>query len=94
MRDVVSMYIRQPLEPGEAEAPAPVLVALAEALRGAAGRGELRADLDPERAAGLVLTSVFGLYARPRTGARQLPVELDDLLRVLERGLGPGRERP
>jgi AcrR family transcriptional regulator len=89
MRDVVSMYIRQPVEPDPAATPAPVMLRLAEALGGAARRGALRKDLAPERAAALVLTSVFGFYARPPTGAREHPVELDELMRVLERGLAP-----
>lgn len=87
MRAVVSMYIRQPIDPAAQETPAPVVETLARAFGGAAGRGELRPDLDPVRAAALVLTSVFGLYARPGGSEARLPVDLDDLMRVLERGL-------
>lgn len=87
MRDMMSMYVRQPIAPEADETPAPVLDALAGALEGPARRGELRQDLGPVRAATLVLTSVFGLYARPRGGARQQPEDLEDLVRVLERGL-------
>lgn len=94
MRDMVSMYVRQPLDPADAAAsPGPVVGGLARALEGAAQRGGLRRDLDPARAATLVLTSVFGLYAaRPTSGESPESVELDDLVRVLERGLGPGSE--
>jgi len=95
MRDVVSMYIRQPLEPDGQETPVPVVESLARAFAGPAGRGELHPELDPMRAAGLVLTSVFGLYARPRRGEAHLPVDLDDLMRLLERGMAapPGEAK-
>lgn len=87
MRDVVSMYVRPPIDPAANAAPVPVVERLTRALAGPAARGELRPDLDPERAATLVLTGVFGLFARPPAPPRASGPDLEDLMRVLERGL-------
>ena len=86
MRDMVALYVRQPLDDAFAEQPTPVIDALAKLLVNVARRGELREGVDPERAALLILTSAFGHFAgvRPETDTE---TELRELMDVLSRGL-------
>ncbi len=61
-RDMIAIYSRRPGDLSVEEQPFPIVDALVGHFGDAAVRGELRAGLEPEAAARVCLTSVFGLF--------------------------------
>ncbi len=98
-RDVLALYMRASLDEEEDAAvndsskPQPVLEELSHHVAEAVARGELRNDVEPERLAATVLTSIFGLIvARNGTASDHRP-ELELLIELLLNGMGrqPGK---
>jgi TetR/AcrR family transcriptional repressor of uid operon len=90
MRDVLAMYVRAPAEPEIEDRSGGLLGELTEHVTAAAGRGELRQDVEPERLAATVLTSLFGLMVARREPGSDLRGELELLMDLLLEGMGPG----
>jgi TetR/AcrR family transcriptional repressor of uid operon len=95
-RDVLALYMRAAGNDADDEAdadepgkPQPVLDELSHHFGEAIARGELRDDVEPERLAATVLTSIFGLVvARNGTASEQRP-ELELLIELLLHGMAP-----
>lgn len=90
LRDVLSMYVRAPLDPEPAEQLPGVLEELTEQLAEAMDRGELRRDLAPDRLAATVLASVFGVIVTRSGPDADRHVELELLIDLLLQGMGRG----
>jgi TetR/AcrR family transcriptional repressor of uid operon len=91
MRDLLAMYVRSPAEPDVEEGSSDLVDVLTEHIGAAAGRGELRGDVEPERLAATVLTSLFGSMLARREPGTDLREELELLMDVLLEGMGPDR---
>lgn len=89
MRDVLAHYVRR--DPGEpdSEGALGLLDELAHHIRSAADRGEVRRDIEPERLAAMVLTSIFGLIVTHRASDPDRRVGLELLIDLLLDGMGP-----
>ncbi len=88
LRDVLSMYVRAPIDEDSSDQPLGVLEELTDHLAAAMERGELRRDLAPDRLAVTVLASIFGVmitHQRPDTDRH---AELVLLIDLLLRGMG------
>jgi AcrR family transcriptional regulator len=85
LSDLMVMYVRAPVFENVPDAP--LQRELAESLRDAVARGEVRADLEPETLAGMMLNSIFGLVASPRTAAGDRVAELALFRDVFLRGI-------
>jgi len=88
LRDVLSMYVRTPLD--EEEAPGTLLETLARLFTRASERGELRRDVEPERLAATVLTSIFGAMVARRLHDEERRPELELLVQLLLEGMQAG----
>ncbi len=87
--DLLSILLRAPSEENEDPSPQPVLEELTHHVREAIHRGELRKNIEPERLASTVLTSVFGvIVARRGAGPDDRP-ELELLVDLLLNGMAP-----
>jgi len=91
VRDLLAMYVRAPAEPEEMDDGYGLLDELTRHISASAARGELRQDVEPERLAATVLTSVFGLVLARREPGSDLRAELELLMDLLLEGMGPGR---
>lgn len=89
LRDVLSMYVRAPLDGELDDRPVAVLEELTHHLMRATARGELRRDVEPERLAATVLTSVFGVLIARRADEDDLRPVLEVLAKVLLEGMRP-----
>jgi len=89
MRDVLAHYVRR--DPGEpdSEGALGLLDELAYHIACAAERGEIRRDVEPERLAAMVLTSIFGLIVTHRASDPERRVGLELLIDLLLDGMGP-----
>lgn len=89
MRDVLAHYVRR--DPGEpdSEGARGLLEELAHHIQAAADRGEIRRDVEPERLAAMVLTSLFGLIVTHRASDPARRVDLELMLDLLLDGMGP-----
>lgn len=93
-RDVLALYMREAHaknadELGDPEQSNPVLNELTHHISEAIARGQVRDDVEPERLAAAVLTSIFGLVvARKGTASDNRP-ELELLIELLLHGMGP-----
>jgi len=76
IRDVFSIFARRPPDLPIDEQPFPTVAALARHFSKAAARGELRAGLEPEAAARVCLTSLFGVLIGPPTTPAQRRADL------------------
>jgi TetR/AcrR family transcriptional repressor of uid operon len=89
MREIMAMFVRaraEETEPTERELG--ILEELTHHVSEAAARGELRHDVEPDRMAAIVLTSVFGLNLARRTLDGPGHAEFDLLLDLLLEGMG------
>ena len=93
IRDVIALHIREDQREDEPNEPRPTALAMRAAVQGRLERarqdGEVRADLDPETTAGLILSSIFGVMAAPRDERAGRRPELAMLVDLLLRGTGP-----
>jgi hypothetical protein len=93
LRDLLSVMMRSPRdeEAASVEEAQPILRELTHHIFEALQRGELRRDIEPERLAGTILTSVFGvIVARQGAGAEERP-DLELMIDLLLHGMGPER---
>ncbi len=90
LRDILSMYVRSPLNADEDDEPAALREELTHQLSEAADRGELRRDVEPERLAATVLTSIFGVMVARRAHEEDRRPVLELLAKVLLEGMRPG----
>jgi AcrR family transcriptional regulator len=87
MRDMLAMYVRQPVSPASAELAVPIIEELQHHLAGAAARGEIRAELGVEQLASLFLTSVFGLLITQPAAPEERRSVLHSLIDVFLHGV-------
>jgi len=85
-RDAIAMYVREPLVPNAADDRFPLLGEMVRHCEAAAAAGTLRADLPPERAALMFLTSMFGFLATALEDAERRAA-LDALVDVFLKGV-------
>jgi AcrR family transcriptional regulator len=88
VNDVLAMYVRAGDEAEPADRDRGVLDELSHHVALAVERGELRRDVEPERMAALVLTSVFGLNVSRRSRDGSARADLDLLVELLLDGMG------
>lgn len=87
LRDVLAMYVWQPPEQEPSDSERGLLDELSHHFGAARERGELRRELDPERVAAAVLTSIFGFLAARRNPELDWRSELELLMRLLLDGM-------
>lgn len=87
VRDLLATYVRPPLDDEAAEDTALVFDELTLHLARAMERGEIRTDIEPDRLASTVLTSLFGNMVARRTGEVDRRAELSLLVDLLLRGM-------
>jgi AcrR family transcriptional regulator len=90
MREVLAMHVRAQQEPTENEKG--VLEELSHHMAAAMERGEVRFDIGPDQLASMVLTSVFGVIVARREEGFDRREELELLMDLLLRGMGPSRD--
>jgi hypothetical protein len=89
MREMMVMFVRARVEEEEpTERELGILDELTHHIAEAAARGELRRDVEPDRMAAIVLSSVFGLNLARRQLEGQRLAEFDLLLDLLLEGMG------
>jgi AcrR family transcriptional regulator len=89
VREIMMMFVRARVEEAEpTERELGLLEELTHHVAEAAARGELRRDVEPDRMAAIVLTSVFGLNLARRKLEGQGLAEFDLLLDLLLEGMG------
>jgi len=87
LREVLALQIRIGTEAQRAEAEPDVRLELTHHLARVMQRGELRGDVDPERLATVVLTSVFGLLVAGPAAEVDRRAELELLIDMLLQGM-------
>jgi len=90
MQEMVATYLRQSLDPAFDTQTGTLGDTLIRVFRGLSARGALRRGLDPEKAAVLVLTSLFGLFALAQKTPAEHRQDMEDLMDLLQNGLEPG----
>ena len=88
VNDVLAMYVRAGDEAEPADRDRGVLDELSHHVALAVERGELRRDVEPERMAALVLTSVLGLNVSRRSQEGSGRADFDLLVELLLEGMG------
>jgi TetR/AcrR family transcriptional repressor of uid operon len=88
MRDLLSVYVRQPSETAVAEQPFPLVEELEHVLAAAADRGELRAELRSDQLTTMFLTCVLGSLLARADSPEERRVALESLVDVFLRGVG------
>jgi AcrR family transcriptional regulator len=88
VNDVLAMYVRAGEEAEPADRDRGVLDELSHHVALAVERGELRRDVEPERMAALVLTSVLGLNVSRRSQEGSGRADFDLLVELLLEGMG------
>jgi AcrR family transcriptional regulator len=88
MRDLLSVYVRQPPGPAVAEQSFPLVEELERVLAAASERGELRAELRPDQLTVMFLTCVFGSLLAGGDSPEERRVALESLVDVFLRGVG------
>lgn len=87
MREMLAVHVRR-LQTGESPSDEDgMLGQVARHLAVAAERGEVRAGIEPERLAGVVLTGIFGLMLTQQGNLADLRAELELLMELLLRGM-------
>jgi len=90
LRDILILYARRPAGVDLGDQPLPLVKALGQHFAAGARRGELRPDLEPERANRLCLASVFGYLIAAGAGG---PDQRADLLSLVSTYLAPSASR-
>jgi TetR/AcrR family transcriptional repressor of uid operon len=91
MRELLALYLRAPLDSEDEfeDGGSPLGDELEAHFREAAERGELRRDLDPDQAAMILLTSIFGLLTTRKERDDQLRKGLESLMDIFLKGMSP-----
>lgn len=88
LRDTLALYVRHPMAEGTpGDEPRPIAEQAEAVVAGAQARGHIRADIAPDDAVALIMTSMFGVFAAGRGASRG--ASLHSWTEVVGRGLKP-----